>query len=102
MPVSSGTNARVIVYNTVVNWLGSRVRIPPSQIRVERTFAGAPPDGYGQNTGSYMTSATTSAGRCRQSPDEEWFSPAVGASLTRATKLPTSLTPSPSCSWPPA
>ncbi len=55
MAVSSGTNARVIVYNTVVNWLGPRVKLPPSLIKVDRSFAGAPPSGYGQNTGAYMT-----------------------------------------------
>jgi hypothetical protein len=55
MPVSSGTNACVIVYNTVVNWLGPRVKIPPAQIKVDRSFAGAPPGGYGQTTGAYMT-----------------------------------------------
>jgi len=55
MPVSSGTNARVIVYNVVVHWLGPRVKLPPSQIKVDRSFAGAPPAGYGQTTGAYMT-----------------------------------------------
>jgi hypothetical protein len=55
VPVSSGTNARVIVYNTVVHWLAPRVNLSPSQIKVDRSFAGAPPAGYGQNTGAYMT-----------------------------------------------
>jgi hypothetical protein len=55
MPVSSGTNARIIVYNTVVNWLAVRVNLPPAQIKVDRKFAGPPPGGYGQTRGSFMT-----------------------------------------------
>jgi len=55
MPVSSGTNARVLVYNTVVNWLAPRVNLAPAQIRVERKFAGPPPGGYGQVKGAFLT-----------------------------------------------
>ncbi len=55
MVMSSGTDARVTVYNTVVNWLARKVRLKPSQIRVGRTFSGKPPDGYGQVQGSFMT-----------------------------------------------
>ncbi|MCJ7597606.1 MAG: hypothetical protein MUO41_03050, partial [Methyloceanibacter sp.] len=55
MPGSSGTNARVIAYNAVVQWLGPHVNLPPSQIKVDRKFAGKPPGGYGQITGAYMT-----------------------------------------------
>ncbi|HLC09301.1 MAG TPA: hypothetical protein VJK06_08460 [Methyloceanibacter sp.] len=55
MPGSSGTNARVIAYNAVVQWLGPHVNLPPSQIKVDRKFAGKPPGGYGQTTGAYMT-----------------------------------------------
>jgi hypothetical protein len=55
MPVSSGTNARVIVYNTVVNWLAPKVNLAPAQIRVGRKFAGPPPDGYGQIAGAFLT-----------------------------------------------
>ena len=54
MPVSSGTNARVIVFNTVVNWLGPNVKLSPSQIDVQRKFAGKPPGGYLQTNGAYM------------------------------------------------
>jgi hypothetical protein len=53
--ISSGTNARVIVYNTVVNWLAPKVNLAPAQIRVERKFAGPPPDGYGQVRGAFLT-----------------------------------------------
>lgn len=55
MTVSSGTNARVIVYNTVVNWLASRVNLAPAQIRVGRKFAGPPPGGYGQIKGAFLS-----------------------------------------------
>jgi hypothetical protein len=44
--IASGTTARVIVYNTVVTWLAPKVNLAPAQIRVERKFAGPPPDGY--------------------------------------------------------
>lgn len=55
MAVSSGTNARVIVYNTVVNWLGPHVNRAPAEIDVRRKFAGKPPGGYRQTDGGYMT-----------------------------------------------
>ncbi len=55
MPVSSGTNARVVVYNVVVNWLAPKVNLPAAQIDARRTFAGKPPGGYGQIRGSFMT-----------------------------------------------
>ncbi len=55
MPVSSGTNVRVLVYNTVTQWLGTRVNIPAWKIRVDRQFAGPPPGGYGQTRGAFMT-----------------------------------------------
>ena len=54
MPVSSGTNTRVLVYNAVVNWLAPRVNLKPEQIDVGRTFSEAPPDGYGQTGGAFM------------------------------------------------
>jgi len=55
MTVSSGTNTRVIVYNTVVNWLAPKVNLAPAQIRVGRKFAGPPPGGYGQIAGTFLT-----------------------------------------------
>ena len=55
MPVSSGTNARVVVYNVVVNWLAPKVNLPAVRIDVTRTFAGKPPGGYGQISGSFLT-----------------------------------------------
>lgn len=53
--IASGTTARVIVYNTVVTWLAPKVNLAPAQIRVERKFAGPPPDGYGQAKGAFLT-----------------------------------------------
>jgi hypothetical protein len=66
--ISSGTNARVIVYNTVVNWLAPKVNLAPAQIKVGRKFAGPPPADTGRPKAPSSACAMRSARRCRTVP----------------------------------
>jgi hypothetical protein len=66
MPVSSATEARVLVYNIVVAWLAPRVGLPASKINVGRTFRDPPPSGYSQTTGAYMSMCDHVADRLQE------------------------------------
>jgi hypothetical protein len=53
MPLTDPIGARVLVYNTVVDWLTSAPANLPS-VDVGRTFMGPPPGGYGITEGLYL------------------------------------------------
>jgi hypothetical protein len=53
--IASGTNARVIVYNTVVTWLAPKVNLAPAQIRGRTQVCRTTPGGYGQAKGAFLT-----------------------------------------------
>ena len=53
MTITDPMKARVLVYNIVVNWVGTAVNISPSQVDVSRTFSQAPSDGYGFTPGGF-------------------------------------------------
>ncbi|NPU65455.1 hypothetical protein HL667_10665 [Bradyrhizobium sp. 83012] len=67
--------ARVLVYNIVVSWIGRAVGIAPKRVNVSRGFGGAPPAGYGFNEGMYIRMC-------------EEITPSIAAASGRAFTLP--------------
>jgi hypothetical protein len=53
MPITDPTGARLLVYNTVVDWLMSGPPELPS-VDVGRTFMGPPPGGYDLDEGLFL------------------------------------------------
>lgn len=75
MTVIDPFNARILVYHTVVNWVGPAVGLPPQKVNVSRTFVDAPTKGYGFNEGRYLqmcdqisAALTISSGRLLKLP----------------------------------
>jgi hypothetical protein len=54
MPITDPSRARILVYNVVVDWVGTAVGLPPSRVNVARTFKGSPPAGYGFSEGRFL------------------------------------------------
>jgi len=54
MPVTDPMGARILVYNTVADWLaGPPVNLAQS-VETGRTFIGGPPGGYGLTEGNFL------------------------------------------------
>lgn len=52
MPISDPISARILVYNTVVDWMAKKKDLP--RVEVGRTFMGPPPGGYGFSEGAFL------------------------------------------------
>lgn len=75
MAITNPTNARVLVYNVVVDWVGGAVGIAANKVDVSRTFRGAPAAGYGFTEGRFLQ-------MCDQ------ITPTLTVASGRALKLP--------------